>query len=118
MYSLYTELIDFRENINKLHKLANYEIIVKVKRINAKGNTYYEETKSSDLVPGDVFVVPDKSLLPCDALLIAGEAVVNEAMLTGESTVSHKIEIPKNKNVLTEFDITNFEQVLSMILII
>lgn len=40
---------------------------------------------SGELVPGDVFVVPEKVPLPCDAILVAGDAIVNEAMLTGES---------------------------------
>ena len=32
-------------------------------------------------------------------------------MLTGESTASHKIEIPNDNNLLNEFDILNSEQV-------
>ena len=39
---------------------------------------------SGSLVPGDVLVVPPSGLtLPCDAALITGHAIVNEAMLTG-----------------------------------
>ena len=39
---------------------------------------------SSSLVPGDVLVVPPSGLLlPCDAALLTGQAIVNEAMLTG-----------------------------------
>lgn len=40
---------------------------------------------STELVPGDCFVVPtDGILVPCDAALLTGECVVNESMLTGE----------------------------------
>ena len=39
---------------------------------------------SESLVPGDVLVIPPSGLaLPCDAALLTGHAVVNEAMLTG-----------------------------------
>lgn len=42
---------------------------------------------SEDLVPGDVLIIPPTGLrLPCDAALISGQAIVNEAMLTGKGT--------------------------------
>lgn len=38
----------------------------------------------SALVPGDVVLLPPEGcLLPCDLVLIAGTAIVNESMLTG-----------------------------------
>ncbi|KDN43683.1 putative SPF1-P-type ATPase [Tilletiaria anomala UBC 951] len=47
------------------------------------------EVSTSDLLPGDfVSVVRSKedSATPCDLLLLSGSAIVNEAMLSGEST--------------------------------
>ena len=40
---------------------------------------------SYELVPGDVYEVSDPSLtqFPCDSLLLAGDCIVNESMLTG-----------------------------------
>jgi magnesium-transporting ATPase (P-type) len=40
---------------------------------------------SSELVPGDVYEVTDPSLtqFPCDSILLAGDCIVNESMLTG-----------------------------------
>ncbi len=40
---------------------------------------------ASELVPGDVYEVSDPSLtqFPCDSLLLAGDCIVNESMLTG-----------------------------------
>jgi len=42
---------------------------------------------SNDLVPGDVYEVTDPSLAqyPCDSILLTGDCIVNESMLTGKS---------------------------------
>lgn len=46
--------------------------------------------QSDQLLPGDLISVvrprDDEQVLACDILLLSGRAVVNEAMLTGEST--------------------------------
>jgi cation-transporting ATPase 13A2 len=49
----------------------------------------------SDLVPGDIFDAsdPDLTIFPCDALLLSGDAIVNESMLTGESVPVSKIPV-------------------------
>lgn len=49
----------------------------------------WTEVQSTELLPGDVVSVTRTkadSALPCDLLLLAGSAIVNEAMLSGEST--------------------------------
>lgn len=40
---------------------------------------------SRELVPGDVFEFSDPSLnqVPCDCILLSGDCIVNESMLTG-----------------------------------
>ena len=48
------------------------------------------KTTSDELHPGEIVLLKKnkdkaKSLIPCDLLLISGSAVVNEAILTGES---------------------------------
>ena len=49
---------------------------------------------SSELVPGDVYEVTDPVLtqFPCDSLLLAGDCIVNESMLTGNSVPT--LELP------------------------
>lgn len=48
---------------------------------------------SQDLVPGDVFEFSDPSLnqVPCDCILLSGDCIVNESMLTGLYTTSSTI---------------------------
>lgn len=44
----------------------------------------HENVSSEDLVPGDILVIPPRGMsMPCDAALLSGHAIVNEAMLTG-----------------------------------
>ncbi len=40
---------------------------------------------SYHLVPGDIFAVTNKMKMACDAILISGELLMNEASMTGES---------------------------------
>ena len=49
----------------------------------------WKQLKTTELLPGDLVSVTrtsDDSALPCDLLLTDGSAIVNEAMLSGEST--------------------------------
>lgn len=52
-------------------------------------NSRWTSTSSANLAPGDVVSLcrgsSEDELVPCDVLLLGGAAVVNEAMLTGES---------------------------------
>lgn len=52
--------------------------------------------ESGELVPGDVYEVSDPSLtqFPCDSLLLAGDCIVNESMLTGTQLLSSKFTNP------------------------
>ena len=44
----------------------------------------YEEILSDQLVPGDVVEVPRSGcIMQCDAVLVTGNCIVNESMLTG-----------------------------------
>ena len=46
----------------------------------------YEEMSSEDLVPGDVIEIPRGGcIMQCDAVLVTGNCIVNESMLTGTS---------------------------------
>jgi cation-transporting ATPase 13A2 len=66
--------------------------------------------ESGQLVPGDVFVIPEGHKMPCDAVLLNGESIMNEAMLTGESIPAVKVAIPNSDTLLTQFSIENKDQ--------
>lgn len=55
---------------------------------------------SEELVPGDIFEIDcDMELLPCDTLLISGEVLLNESMLTGESIPVVRKSIPADEKL-------------------
>uniref|UniRef100_A0A8D8V6R7 Cation-transporting ATPase n=2 Tax=Cacopsylla melanoneura TaxID=428564 RepID=A0A8D8V6R7_9HEMI len=53
------------------------------------------------LVPGDILVIPPHGcVMHCDAVLLAGNCIVNESMLTGESVPVTKTPLPNDTNTL------------------
>ena len=53
-----------------------------------------ETVESRELVPGDLIIIPEATTLPCDLILLTGGAIINEAMLTGESVPVLKTSLP------------------------
>ena len=82
--SLFGETKNIYDNLSQLRIMALYEWDVKVRRIDTEGNKVWKVIKSSELVPGDIFEVPEGKKLPWDALMLHGQWVVNESMLTGK----------------------------------
>uniref|UniRef100_A0A7N6BEY8 P-type ATPase A domain-containing protein n=1 Tax=Anabas testudineus TaxID=64144 RepID=A0A7N6BEY8_ANATE len=89
--SISISLYETRKQSVTLHSMARLVTNVTVRR-----NSGGEECVSSvDLVPGDCLIIPQEGLLlPCDAALLAGECLVNESMLTGESVPVLKTPLP------------------------
>ncbi|KAM7314279.1 polyamine-transporting ATPase 13A3 isoform X2, partial [Ixodes scapularis] len=49
---------------------------------------------SKELVPGDVIIIPEQQhTMECDAVLVSGDCIVNESMLTGESFPITKVPV-------------------------
>ena len=90
------------KNLKQLQKISRYSCQVKVYRKN-ENNEYMEdpiEMSSENLVPGDLFEIPEDGLaMPCDAILIDGSVIINESMLTGESTPVIKVRMPGTMNM-------------------
>ncbi|KAB1283015.1 putative cation-transporting ATPase 13A5 [Camelus dromedarius] len=79
--SIVLSVYDLRQQSVKLHNLVEDHNKVQVTVI-VKGKGL-QELESRLLVPGDLLILPGKVSLPCDAVLIDGNCVVNEGMLTG-----------------------------------
>ncbi|CAD6928421.1 unnamed protein product [Tilletia controversa] len=63
------------------------------------------QISTADLIPGDIVSITrskEDSATPCDLLLLSGSAIVNEAMLSGESTplLKESIELREDKDRL------------------
>lgn len=61
-----------------------------------------EEITSEDIVPGDIIAIKNLSMMHCDAILLNGNVIVNEGMLTGESTPVTKIPLPIKNPILIQ----------------
>ncbi|KAI7592690.1 hypothetical protein KC343_g17858, partial [Hortaea werneckii] len=68
--------------MKRLREISRFECDIRVLR-----GGFWRYVESSELVPGDVYEITDPNLdqLPCDSLLLSGDCIVNESMLTGES---------------------------------
>uniref|UniRef100_UPI00398E856F polyamine-transporting ATPase 13A3-like isoform X2 n=1 Tax=Pristiophorus japonicus TaxID=55135 RepID=UPI00398E856F len=91
--SICTSLYTVRKQYVLLHDMVAAHNVVRVKVY--RSNNVTEEIFSTDLVPGDVIVIPTNGMMmPCDAVLISGTCVVNESLLTGESVPVLKTNLP------------------------
>ncbi|NXN99471.1 AT134 ATPase, partial [Rhinopomastus cyanomelas] len=98
LLSIFLTVYDLRQQSVKLHRLveSHNNIMVTV----CRNKEDYQELESHHLVPGDLLILKDsKTLLPCDAILISGQCVVNESMLTGESIPVTKTHLPQSDNI-------------------
>ena len=74
LFNLIKEISVYTCDVNVYRKGKNDEIISK--KIN-----------STELVPGDLYEIPeDGKTLPCDTILINGSVIVNESLITGDTS--------------------------------
>ncbi|PIA14680.1 hypothetical protein COEREDRAFT_88502 [Coemansia reversa NRRL 1564] len=66
----------------------------------------WREVDSSQLVPGDIIDIslPGFKVFPCEAILLEGDCIVNESMLTGESVPESKVPLELNNNIFQSID--------------
>ena len=88
--SLGFSVYEIRKQSEKLHDMVTSSSDQKVDVMRGRGllgdAPNEVEMDSTDLVPGDLISIPaDGCTMTCDAVLITGTCIVNEAMLTGES---------------------------------
>ncbi|KAI3477588.1 hypothetical protein L1887_60628 [Cichorium endivia] len=88
--SIFTTLLETRQTVNRMREMSRFTCDVRVLR---EGS--WQVLDSSALVPGDVYDVAESGLLlfPADSVLLSGDAIVNESMLTGESVPVSKVPL-------------------------
>lgn len=86
--SITATLVETRATMGRLREISKFECNVRILR-----NGFWRYVDSIDLVPGDVYEITDPALtqFPCDSMLLTGDCIVNESMLTGESVPVSKI---------------------------
>ncbi len=91
IYSLIETSYTTRKNLLNIRDMCKYSI-----NVNVLENNNMISEPNNHLVPGDVFELPDDGQnIPCDCILLTGSVIVNESMLTGESTPILKSHLPK-----------------------
>ncbi|XP_062987775.1 polyamine-transporting ATPase 13A3 [Elgaria multicarinata webbii] len=94
LISIVSSLYTIRKQYMMLHDMVAAHSIIRVSV--SRANQGIEEILSTDLVPGDIIVVPlNGMIMPCDAVLVSGTCIVNESMLTGESVPVTKTNLPR-----------------------
>ncbi|EGD92902.1 ATPase type 13A2 [Trichophyton tonsurans CBS 112818] len=90
VFSITATAIETRSTMRRLREIAHFECDIRVLR-----SGFWTTVPSTELIPGDVFEISDPSLtqIPCDCLLLAGDCIVNESMLTGESVPVSKFPV-------------------------
>ncbi|VBB88437.1 Vacuolar protein with a possible role in sequestering heavy metals, putative [Yarrowia lipolytica] len=88
--SITNTLVETKSTMRRLSQMSRFICEVRVLR-----NGFWTTVDSSQLVPGDVYEISDPAmtLFPCDSVLLSGDCIVNESMLTGESVPVTKIPI-------------------------
>ncbi|XP_044224784.1 polyamine-transporting ATPase 13A3-like isoform X1 [Thunnus albacares] len=93
--SIATSLYTIKKQYVMLHDMVAAHSVVRVSV--CRGDKDVEQAMSTELVPGDVIVIPGNGMImPCDAVLVHGTCIVNESMLTGESVPVTKTSLPSS----------------------
>uniref|UniRef100_A0A8D0G503 P-type ATPase A domain-containing protein n=1 Tax=Sphenodon punctatus TaxID=8508 RepID=A0A8D0G503_SPHPU len=93
LVSICCSLDTIRKQYILLHDMVAAHNVLRVTVYRGRYET--EEIFSTELVPGDVVLVPPGGMsVPCDAVLLSGTAIANESMLTGESVPVTKTPLP------------------------
>ncbi|XP_046673122.1 polyamine-transporting ATPase 13A3-like isoform X2 [Homalodisca vitripennis] len=99
--SIVMTVIQTRNNQIKLHSTIHSSDVVSV--LQAVGDCKEPRVvtiPTEQLVPGDLMLVPTHGcIMHCDAVLLAGNCIVNESMLTGESVPVTKTPLPNSPGV-------------------
>ncbi|KAM8702813.1 hypothetical protein ACLKA7_005162 [Drosophila subpalustris] len=97
IFGISMSIIQTKKNQDVLHQtvLNTGNALV----VNAKGVS--TELPTSTLVPGDIIEIPSSGCtMHCDAVLLSGNCILDESMLTGESVPVTKTPLPMKRDVI------------------
>lgn len=83
--------LNMREELIQVEQMKNlqYEAHNKFDSLNAKA----ESIQSENIIPGDIIILKEGDVVPCDCVLILGEAVVDESYISGENYLIRKMQL-------------------------
>ncbi|XP_075212316.1 polyamine-transporting ATPase anne boleyn isoform X2 [Lycorma delicatula] len=97
-FSIVMAIVQTRKNQHKLHSTVHSTDVVSVVR---DGDKKIDVIPTELLVPGDLLILPAHGcIMHCDAVLLTGNCIVNESMLTGESVPVTKTPLPNSDSLL------------------
>lgn len=98
-FSILFTFINYFVFIKKAHKKLQASL-KNAENVNILRDEIFIELDSSELVPGDKFILKEGMKLPCDVAILSGELFANEASLTGESLPIAKFPLQYNDKIL------------------
>ncbi|KAI9597974.1 hypothetical protein BDF19DRAFT_494043 [Syncephalis fuscata] len=96
-FSIGQTLIETRRNVNRMRDMARFACELRVFR-----DGQWLQLSSEELVPGDLIDINDVQTYPADLILLTGDCIVNESMLTGESVPVSKT--PCESSAMSGYD--------------
>lgn len=98
-------LVETRQGMKRLADIAHQAMECE---IHVLRSGFWRTIPCDELVPGDVYELSDPALttVPVDSLLLTGDCIVNESILTGES-------VPVGKLPCTDESLARYVQLLS-----
>lgn len=79
------------------YTLDGEDVKIKVKRkYLIKNNELYAEINNYELLPGDIVYLKENDFVPCDCVIIEGECIANQNLLTGSLDAFRKTPIDNN----------------------
>lgn len=100
VFSLLYSVWETKQNLLSIQKMSKYSV-----EVNAFREGKVLKIQSHELVPGDIYIPPNEGLqVPADSIILSGNVICNEALLTGESTPIIKENIPNSND---KFSVNN-----------
>jgi magnesium-transporting ATPase (P-type) len=104
--SIVFQVLLVRGEQKKINSMADSSLVTvfrKKKDKLAMRDAYYEDkVDSTRLVPGDIIYINPDEKVPCDLILLDGQALIDESLLTGESVPMLKTPVPRNEALFSD----------------